>query len=219
MMLVRLCLAALLSGFATPVLACKIALVLGIDVSHSIDNFEYRLQIEGTADALRDPVIRDILIESQAAVAVVQWSGAAQQQVSVPWIRITSHRALGLLEQRIRSILRPWDDSNTGVGAALSQMTALFQTVPDCARKIIDFSGDGISNSGPLPIGPRVEAQKRGIVINGLAIDRVGRSVTEYFKGHVIAGSGAFVVTATGFRDYPRAIRMKLLRELLPPAS
>ena len=98
-------------------------------------------------------------------------------------------------------------------------MVAQFQEVPDCARRVIDFSGDGINNAGPLPIDARGQALDRDITINGLAIDRVGRSVTQYYKGHVIAGRGAFVVTATGYWDYARAIRQKLFRELLPPSS
>lgn len=206
-------------GLAGPVQACKLALVLGIDVSHSIDNFEYRMQVEGTADALRDPVIAEALLRMQAAVTVVQWSGAQQQLVSIPWMRITSGRHLALLEQRVRNLVRPWDDSNTAVGAALATMTTLFQAVPDCQRRVIDFSGDGVSNAGVLPVGPRQEAGNAGVMINGLAIDRVGRSVTEYFRNHVITGRGAFVITATGYRDYPRAIREKLFRELLPPSS
>jgi len=58
-----------------------------------------------------------------------------------------------------------------------------------------------------------------GVVINGLAIDRLGLSVTQYYKGHVTTGRDSFVVTATGYHDYPRAIREKLFRELLPPSS
>ena len=202
-----------------PAAACRLALVLGIDVSHSIDNFEFQMQVSGTAEALRDPVIASAMIDMQVAVSVVQWSGSDQQLVSVPWMRIRSARDLALLERQVRNMVRNWNDSNTAVGAALQVMTELFPAVPDCDRRVIDFSGDGISNAGPLPLDARHRARNDGIMINGLAIDRVGRSVTEYFRRHVIIGPGAFVVTARGYRDYPRAIREKLFRELLPPSS
>ena len=199
--------------------ACDVALVLGVDVSHSIDNSEYGFQVAGMVQALDDPLIASALIDAQAAVSVVQWSGQGEQQVSIPWIRVNSTQSLRALQMRMRTMGRPWSMSNTAVGAALETMIRLFDAVPECRRKIIDFSGDGVNNSGPLPIGPRGMAMDRDITINGLAIDRLGLSVTQYYKGHVLTGRGAFVITAKGYRDYPRALRKKLLRELLPPSS
>ena len=35
--------------------ACRLALVMALDVSGSVDQTEYRLQMEGLADALSDP--------------------------------------------------------------------------------------------------------------------------------------------------------------------
>ena len=199
--------------------ACNIALVLGVDVSHSIDHGEYGYQVIGMVAALDDPVIASALIDAQAAVAVVQWSGTDQQEVSIPWTRIGSRQSLATLQMRLRTLQRPWSMSNTAVGSAISRMTALFADVPDCKRRVIDFSGDGINNAGPLPVEPRHDAMAAGITINGLAIDRVGLSVTQYYRRHVIAGRDAFVETARGYRDYPRAFRKKLFRELLPPSS
>ena len=202
-----------------PASACDVALVLGVDVSHSIDNGEYAFQIGGMADALTDPVIASALVEQEAMVAVVQWSGAEEQEVSIPWTRLATGGDVKALSQRMRTLQRPWEESNTAVGAAIQEMTRLFKEVPHCARRVIDFSGDGVNNAGPPPPEPRQRAIAAGITINGLAIDRIGLSVTQYYKGHLITGRDAFVVTARGYRDYPRAIRMKLFRELLPPSS
>lgn len=199
--------------------ACQLALVLGVDVSHSIDASEYRVQIDGLSEALRDPVIASTLIDLQVALTVVQWSGANQQEVSVPWQRMLTKRHLASFVARVAKLQRPWKDSNTGVGAAIEVMLDQFSKVSDCKRKVIDFSGDGVSNSGPLPSLARARAKSAGVVINGLAIDRIGLSVTQYYKGHVKTGRDSFVITATGYHDYPRAIRAKLFRELLPPSS
>lgn len=202
-----------------PAAACEIALMLGIDVSHSIDNGEYAFQVGGLAEALGDPVVATTLVDLQAALAVTQWSGVDEQEVSIPWTRITTRQNLRAFQTRVRTLSRPWDDSNTAVGDAIRTMINQFADVPDCARRVIDFSGDGINNAGPDPVAARGLARQLGIVVNGLAIDRVGRAVTEYFKRHVIVGRGAFVITATGYWDYPRAIKTKLFRELLPPSS
>ena len=209
----------LISLTGLPAKACQLALVLGIDVSHSIDANEYQTQVTGLAEALRDPVIADTLVDLQVALTVVQWSGSDQQEVSIPWQRMLTKRHITRFETRIRGLSRPWSTSNTGVGAALQTMLDQFAEVRDCQRKVIDFSGDGVSNAGPLPVDARGRAQAMGVVINGLAIDRLGLSVTQYYKGHVTTGRDSFVVTATGYHDYPRAIREKLFRELLPPSS
>jgi len=202
-----------------PAQSCKLALMLGIDVSHSIDNGEYAFQVGGLAEALSDPVVAAAMVELQVALAVTQWSGDGEQDISIPWTRIITSQQLKAFQARVRSLRRPWTKSNTAVGQAISTMVEQFSDVPDCARRVIDFSGDGINNAGVLPVGPRGMAMRQNITINGLAIDRVGRSVTEYFKRHVITGRGSFVITATGYRDYPRAIRAKLFQELLPPSS
>lgn len=209
----------LLVLLAGPSRACQIALVLGIDVSHSIDAQEYGFQVNGLAEALRDPLISSTLVDLQAALTVVQWSGSDQQEVSIPWQRMLTSRHVARFEQRVRTLGRPWGESNTGVGSALQAMLDQFAQVRDCKRKVIDFSGDGVSNAGPLPIDARSRAKDMNVVINGLAIDRIGLSVTQYYKNHVSTGRDSFVITARGYRDYPRAIKNKLFRELLPPSS
>lgn len=211
-----LCLAAIAAG---PAPACQMALMLGIDVSHSIDNGEYALQVGGLAEALNDPVVAEVMVDMNVSLAVTQWSGSSEQEVSIPWTRIATRQQLRAFQTRVRTMQRVWTDSNTAVGEALDVMLDQFERVADCPRKVIDFSGDGINNAGRLPAEPRFRARREGVVINGLAIDRIGLSVTQYYRNHLITGRGSFVFTATGYRDYPRAIRAKLLRELLPPSS
>ena len=212
-------LVALICLIGLPARACQLALVLGIDVSHSIDAAEYNIQVQGLAEALRDPVIASTLVDLQVALTVVQWSGSQEQEVSIPWQRMLTSRHIARFEARVSGLIRPWKASNTGVGAALQKMLDQFDQVRDCTRRVIDFSGDGVSNAGPLPIDARGRAKEMGVVINGLAIDRVGLSVTQYYRGHVTTGRDSFVETARGYHDYPRAIRKKLFRELLPPSS
>lgn len=211
--------AALLLAMPLAARACDLALALAVDVSGSIDPVEYRFQMQGLASALEDPTIADALVEGQVALSVIQWSGTGEQVVTIPWRRMQSLPAVAGLAQEVRGASREWNNSKTAIGDLIGFAVSRFSTVPDCRRRVIDISGDGQNNDGSDPLGQRALAQGAGITINGLAIDRVGRSVTLYYRNYVIAGRDAFVHTATGYRDYPRAIRRKLIREILRPSS
>jgi Ca-activated chloride channel homolog len=204
---------------AFPAKACQLALALAVDVSGSIDPVEYRFQMHGMADALEDPTIADALVQGQVALTVIQWSGAGEQIITVPWQRMLSPQHVSGIAERVRSATREWSTSKTAIGDLIGFSAQQFGTVPDCARKVVDISGDGMNNDGKETVPQRAFALSQGITINGLAIDRVGRSVTQYFRGHIIAGRDAFVITATGYGDYPRAIERKLFREIVRPGS
>ena len=54
-------------------------LVLAVDISLSVNQPEYNLQISGIAEAFRDPdVINAILSHDGIAVSIVQWSNHKQ---------------------------------------------------------------------------------------------------------------------------------------------
>lgn len=198
--------------------ACKLALILLVDVSSSIDPGEYRFQLDGMADALLDPVIAEILVRDQVALSVIQWSGIGEAEVSLSWQRMLTPRAVVEFANRARNIERRWHRSRTAVGDAIAFGAGQFGPVADCTRRVMDISGDGASNVGVDTAAMRRQAQAMGIEINGLAIDRIGPSVTEFYRRFVIT-QGGFVMTATGYSDYPRAIAAKLFRELVKPAS
>ena len=202
---------------ASPVAACDIALLLAIDVSGSVDAGEFRLQVDGTADALADPAVADALVAASASLSIVQWSGEGMQQVVLPWTTITSLADAARLSDVARALPRVYDGSDTAVGDAIAFSAATFDTVSGCRRLVIDVSGDGPQNAGMPLADSRGEAIARGISINAIAIEDIGVSLTEFYRRFVISKYG-FVVTARGHLEYPRAIRMKLLREIEQPA-
>ena len=51
--------------------SCRQALALGLDVSGSVDTFEYRLQIDGLAGALLRPEVQQAFLTFPAAPATV----------------------------------------------------------------------------------------------------------------------------------------------------
>ena len=207
-----------LSFVAGPAAACSLALVLAIDVSSSIDVGEYKFQTYGLADALLDPEIMDVLVQHQVALSVVQWSGAGEGDLTIPWRRMLSYGEVRDFSARVRDMPRKWEGSNTAVGDAIAFSAAQFGRVSDCGRKVIDVSGDGSSNAGLNAVVESRKAEAAGIEINGIAIDIVGVSITSFYQRFVVTSDG-FVITSRGFSDYPRSIREKLLRELIKPGS
>lgn len=195
---------------------CELALLLAIDISGSVDDAEYQIQVEGTADALEDPEIAYALLNGKVAVAVVQWSSIGMQKVVQPWRRMENAPALGEFARTARQQERAFGKADTAVGDALAFAVAQFDRVPDCKRRVIDISGDGVQNAGGALPPARDLAIKAGISINAIAIESIGLAISEFYRKNVIT-KGGFVVTATGHTDYPRALRLKILREVARP--
>jgi Ca-activated chloride channel family protein len=194
--------------------ACDLALALAVDVSGSVDAREYRIQMDGLAAGLRDSVVSEALVRSQAQLLLVQWTGSSRQQIAIPWTRIDSFAALEDFAARVESDPRLWRNYSTAIGEALAFTMTTFDDVPDCARHLIDVSGDGPSNEGLDPARMHPALRAAGITVNAIAIEESEPDLTAYFFENVIVGEGAFVVSASGFADYPERIRKKLLREV-----
>lgn len=193
--------------------ACDTALILTIDVSNSIDTSEYRLQTDGLAAALRDPDIINAMVKQNAAIAVVQWSGVDRQEVSIPWLRVRTSLDAARLAAAADQMERAFLLSDTAPAEAILFALDMFSGVPDCKNKVIDVSGDGTPNAGSETRSARNMAERTGVTINGIAIESMGLAITGFFKNAVITRNG-FVITARTHREYPDAIRRKIIREL-----
>ena len=104
-MLIRACL--LILCIAPGVLSanCRQALVLALDVSGSVDVVEYELQVEGLAQALDAPQIRELILASPAhvALAAFEWSGPEAQALLLPWVELRNHDDIDAAIARIRA--------------------------------------------------------------------------------------------------------------------
>ncbi len=207
-------LAPVAAALAGPAPACDLALALAVDVSGSVDTEEYRLQMDGLAEALRDSVISEALVRGRAEILLVQWTGASRQQVTIPWTPVDSFEALEAFADRIATDPRLWRNYSTAIGEALRVTSAEFGAAGHCKRHLIDVSGDGMSNEGIEPGQLHADLLAAGITVNAIAIEQSEPDLTAYFFENVIVGEGAFVVTASTFADYPEQIRKKLLREV-----
>ena len=186
--------------------ACEVALALTVDVSGSINEEEYRLQMDGLASALQDSTVEDAILNARATLMLVQWTGGSRQAVSIPWQRMESREDVAAFATKVAQTPRLWNQFSTGIGNAMIFTAAQFGPVAKCDRMVIDISGDGYSNEGtdPKTIGAQLAAQ--GFQINGIAIEGDAFELTEYYRHNVIHGEGSFVLTAETYADYPRAI-------------
>ena len=206
-------LALIIAMLPTAALPCDLALVLAVDVSGSVDQREFRVQMDGLALALRNGIVADALVDQKAAVTLIQWSGSSRQAQTVPWTRTLTLADVDALAQQIATTPRKWRNYSTAIGEALSLSLTSLENGPQCGRRVIDVSGDGISNEGVEPQAVQSELRAAGIVVNALAIETEDTDLTAYFYENLITGEGAFVITANGFEDYPEQIKRKLQRE------
>lgn len=199
--------------------ACGIELVLAIDVSRSVLNHEYDLQVGGLAAAFRDADVQDTLrsVPGGVMATVTQWSGPGSQRQSIGWTHLTDAQSATDFAGRIERMDRAFYAAFTAIGEALVHAAAVGGTNPrTCGRRIVDVSGDGVSNRGrPVANAADVLAAS-GITVNALVIRGARPDPLPHYRAQVIRGPGAFVEVADGFEDFPRAIRAKLLRELTP---
>lgn len=207
-------------AFGAPAAACETALILAVDVSGSVDRGEYLLQTEGIATALADPQVAEALLHGQVALMLIQWSGAGQQAVLVPWRRMLSPDEIARFARTSLEAPRAFEGSDTAPGDLIAFAAAQFAPVADCKRQVIDISGDGQENAGSPTAGARAQAEAAGVVINGIAIEDAGSAlaITGFYRRHVVTRTG-FVMTARGQADYPPTLKAKLLRELGKPVS
>jgi hypothetical protein len=89
-------------------------------------------------------------------------------------------------------------------------------------RRVVDISGDGVNNNGPIVTEARDEVLAKGYTVNGLPImlKRPRPSTMDidqldvYYEDCVIGGPGAFVIPIRQRDQFKEAIRTKLVLEI-----
>jgi Protein of unknown function (DUF1194) len=197
-------------------------LVLAVDVSLSVNDIEYALQMRGMADAFRDPEIGALIAAHShgVAVTITQWTGTYEAAQPIPW-RVLRDEADTLAFGEILAATPRQEFGNyTGLGNAIAYSVHLIETNGlDGDEMKIDVSGDGRNNTGPEPRDTRLLALDGGITVNGLVIIDNDAGLAGYYTDNVIAGPGAFVIVAQDFEAFGDAFRRKLKRELSPKTA
>ena len=196
---------------------CRLALVLALDVSSSVDAAEYDLQRIGLAQALNADEVRHAILNGapgHVALAVYEWSGEYQHRLQLDWTILDDASAIDGAVATLAGMERSHADFPTSIGPALGYGATLMRRGPACDRRVIDVSGDGVNN---YKYGPR-EAYRHfplsDVTVNGLVILGDDPQVLAYYGAEILHGPGAFLVIANRFDEFREAMTKKLYREL-----
>ncbi len=207
---------------AGPLEAVDLELVLAVDVSQSVDQYEATLQRRGYINALLDPRIGQAVasgLHGKIAVTYVEWSGYGLYNTIVDWRIIDGVAGAEAFARELY-----FTPLSRGAGTSISGAIALGMELLDGNayvgdRRVIDISGDGPNSSGPYADIARDEAVAAGIVINGVAINDVPSLFTlpdldVYYRECVIGGPASFVLSVDSFESFADAILQKLVLEV-----
>jgi hypothetical protein len=223
---------ALLAVLALPLLAMPAAaepvdveLVLAADGSGSIDNDELAFQRRGYAEAVTSAEVLNAIrdgIHGAIAIAYIEWGGPASQHTIVDWTVIRDAASASAFAEAL--VTRPraaWGYNS--ISAAIDYSVHKLETNAEVGiRRVIDVSGDGPNIGGRSIHAARDEAVAKGIVINGLVIQRPGgqprivgnRPLSLVYEQDVIGGPTSFVMIADERLSFADAVRRKMVLEI-----
>jgi hypothetical protein len=200
-------------------------LVLAVDVSYSMDPEEQQIQREGYIEAISSREFMAAIragTHGKVAMTYFEWAGPEDQKIIVPWRAVEGPETADAFAGEIaRAPYRR--ASRTSIGGALMFTKPLFAASGFRGlRRVVDVSGDGPNNSGPLVVPQRDDLVAAGITINGLplmlnrpnsfSMDIANLDI--YYEDCVIGGPGAFVIPVRERAQFKEAIRTKLILEI-----
>jgi hypothetical protein len=196
------------------------ALIVSVDVSNSVDEHRYKLQMEGIAKALEDPeVLKAILNGPQGGILFSMVTWADKPKLALPWQRIASAADAAATAAKVRALPRQTGEFTCVSGMLRSISDKVVSQIPAKAlRIVVDVSGDGSENCNPEepPALVRDELAATGVTVNGLPIleGDEGQTLEQWYRDNVMGGPGSFILPANGFGDFGRAIRQKFMIEI-----
>jgi Protein of unknown function (DUF1194) len=198
-----------------------LALVLAVDCSYSIDASEFRLQMQGLADAFRRSDVQEAIgrgANGRIAVVVMEWSDSKDQQLLSPWAVLDTPASALAFAEKISNSRREFPGGGTAIGDALRYAAAVLVASPfQTDRRVIDLSSDGRNNRGDRVSVARDEVVAKGITINGLPIMSEFPTLDRYFEQQVIGGPNHFMMAIGDYKSFSIAIARKLLQEITGP--
>lgn len=211
-------------------------LSLVIDVSPSVNNTEFDLQMSGYEAAFQDAAVQAAIagLPGGIAVNVIFFSQNAVQKQG--WTHITGAATANAFAGLFTGFSRtPPVNSGTDIAEGYNLAIGSFGGNGfEGLRETIDISGDGPQNQngGCPPLGngtnpactaqtdaARAAAEAAGIVVNGLVIGPndplfAPNTGVEYYEMYIITSSG-FATAATNFNEFAPVVRDKILREII----
>ena len=182
-----------------------------MDVSRSVMNAEYDLQMEGLADAFRDDVVLD-LIESAGGImaTVTQWSGAGDQAQTVPWRWLESRASTlsfadEITNQRRSYFRRLYRNRRHALAARGRDLSREPDRLSAEKSSMCPATAGAIAGSDPKTAfqpnwsRARLHHQRPGDTW------RAEPRPLDFYAREVIGGPGAFVEAADGFERLRRS--------------
>jgi hypothetical protein len=198
-------------------------LVLAMDASGSIDADEFRLQREGIAESIIHPAVLAAIAANPhraIAIAMTEWGSPGGAALVVDWHPVSDAASAQVFANAALAAPRSRQSYNA-IGDAITHAAGLIAAAAYRAtERVIDVAGDGPDmRSITLAPDARDAAVAQGITINGLAIEiapvtRGNEPLHVHYERNVMGGPGAFVMVAETRRDFARAMRAKMLREI-----
>lgn len=206
------------------VIEVDLELVLAVDVSHSMDLEELRLQRDGYAAAFSHPVIIKALASApigKAAILYVEWGGLDKTRIVVDWTLIRAPED-ALKVARILSSKPVGNLRGTSISGVLKAAGGwLDENDFDGTRRVIDISGDGPNNDGPPVQDVRRDLARMGIEVNALPLminEPAGyftiADLDRYFEDCVITGESSFVLPVHSMELFADSLLIKLVLEI-----
>jgi hypothetical protein len=186
-----------LPAFSQEPLEVDTALILAVDVSNSVDDQRYRLQMEGIALAIEDEAVVTAITSGARGgilLSLVEWADRAD--MTIDWHLVKSLEDARAFAAKVRAL-----PHHMGEYTCLSRMmdivneTMLDKIPANASRVVLDISGDGIDNCDVPSASDTLRDRlvDRGITINGLPIIVKGEND--------LVGEGAYRAPGFGFRE------------------
>ena len=150
------------------------ALLVSVDVSNSVDEHRYKLQMEGIAKALEDQAVIDVILGGPNAsilFGMVTW--ADRPQFVLPWTKISSAAEAKAIAAKVRKLPLQSGEFTCMTRMMRSVNDKIVTQIPAKAiRVVVDVSGDGPDNcNAEEPIDAvRDELVQSNVTLNGLPI-------------------------------------------------
>ena len=202
-------------------------LVLAVDVSSSVDEYEANLQRRGYIEALKDPEVIDSIRSGplgRIAVTYIEWAGEQHQIKVVEWAILDGLESANTFSDKLTH-----SPISSAPSTSISRMidVASYEIENNnfiAPRLVIDISGDGPNSDGRHVQLSRNDAIKRGITINGLPVlsfrpnpngfGAPSAWLGDYYLKNVIGGENAFLIEVLGFEAFSDILKEKLKREI-----
>ena len=208
-------------------------LVLAADNSGSISAETQIAQRLGYAKAFRDPDLQRALFSGpmgDVAVVYFEWAGSEEQNVIVPWTRLSGTEDAIAFATRLEAAPINPPNGETSISEAMFFSESLFRASGYVGRrKVVDITSNGLNSEGRSLEDGLNSLRKIGATVNALLLPGSGSDKrgpyadlffgydgpqVSYFRHNVIGGPGAFILQVDPQLGFADAIWRKLVLEV-----